>query len=113
MVNIILISIFSSVVFGVIDSLFFLIAEDTLQNKIEKLPYFDIDMAELLTGGISAAIAIFISSFVKANISKNIKIIEKPYIESIGIILGTIIMIVTYKFYKIKKTIRNKIRKDK
>lgn len=113
MVNIILISIFSSVVFGVIDSLFFLIAEDTLQNKIERLPYFDIDMAELLTGGISAAIAIFISSFVKANIIKNIKIIEKPYIESIGIILGTLIMIVTYKFYKIKKTIRNKIRKDK
>ena len=55
LLNIILISILSSVIFGVIDALFFLTAEDELQDKIESLPYFDLNMAVLLTGGISAA----------------------------------------------------------
>lgn len=98
--NIILISILSSVIFGVIDALFFLTAENELQDKIESLPYFDLNMAELLTGGISAALAIFISSFVKESISKKYKILDKPYIESLGIMVGTVIIIVMYKLLK-------------
>ena len=57
-------------------------------------------MAELLTGGISAALAIFISSFVKESISKKYKILDKPYIESLGIMVGTVIIIVMYKLLK-------------
>ena len=99
-INIILISILSSVIFGVIDALFFLTAEDKLQDKIKNLPYFDLNMAELLTGGISTALAIFISSFIKEHISKKYKILDKPYIESLGIMVGTIMILVIYKLLK-------------
>ena len=62
MLNIIIISLLSATIFGLIDGLFFLIAEDELQKKIVKLAYFDEITAELLTGGISAGVAIFFAT---------------------------------------------------
>jgi len=98
--NIYIISLISTVIFGMIDGLFFLLAEESLQDKIKRLGILDQNSVELMTGGISAASAIFFSSIISTNIRKRYDILEEPLIDSIGIILGTIVVIIVYNIYK-------------
>ena len=97
-----LISIFATSLFGIVDAIFFLFAEDTLQEKILKFKFFDGLSSELLTGGISASIAIFVSSFLGMLIRKKYKIIENPLFDAIGILVGTIVVLLFYKIFKIR-----------
>ncbi len=94
-----MISFISSIVFSLIDSLFFLIGEDYVQKTLLTMPFIDQNMAELITGGISSAISILFFSLVKQFISKKYKIIDNPYIDAIGILLGTFIVITIYKLF--------------
>lgn len=96
--NIVLVS---SILFGIIDALFFLFAETTLQDKINQLYFFDRNMAELLTGGISASIAIFFTTLIR-NIS-NVKMSSNPFVDVLGIMIGTFVVIFFYHLFKIKK----------
>jgi hypothetical protein len=113
--NLFYMSLLSSTVFGIIDSLFFLLAEIKIQNQILKIPGFDMNMAELLSGGISASIAIFFSVFISNYIMKKYKISNtSPILDSFGIIIGTFIIIGVYyliqkiknKYGKVKKRVR-------
>ena len=61
-----------------------------------KLPYFDNKMAELLTGGISTAIAILLTGILRMQIHKKYKILDHPLVDSIGIVIGTLIIIILY-----------------
>ena len=112
MLRIVIISVLSATIFGLIDGLFFLVAEDELQKRIVTLPYFDEITGELLTGGISAAVAIFFATLVSKIINKKYKIEENPIYEFIGILVGTIIIILIYNFIKMlkrkKRIIKNK-----
>ncbi len=102
--NIILISLISTILFGIIDSLIFLIGEETLQKKFNSIKFFDETMSEILTGGISAAIALFIASFIRIRLHQSYKILDHPLIDAIGIISGTLLVIIFYYLYKkIKK----------
>lgn len=98
--NIYIISLISTVIFGMIDGLFFLLAEESLQDKIKRLGILDQNSTELLTGGVSAASAIFLSSIISKHIRKRYDILEEPLIDSIGIILGTFFVIIVYNIYK-------------
>jgi hypothetical protein len=94
-----MISFISSIIFSLIDSLFFLIGEDYIQKTLLTIPFIDQNMAELITGGISSAISILFFSLVKQIISKKYNIIDNPYIDAIGILLGTFIVITIYKLF--------------
>ena len=76
-----MISFISSIIFSLIDSLFFLIGEDYVQKTLLTIPFIDQNMAELITGGISSAISILFFSLVKQFISKKYNIIDNPYID--------------------------------
>lgn len=91
-----LISFVSAVVFSVLDSSVFLFGEITLQEKIKTTLHVDNNIAELITGGMSSAVAIFIFTFIKIHLSKRYKIIDNPFIDAIGILIGTTIMIFLY-----------------
>ena len=97
--NIILISLISTIIFGIIDATVFLIGEETLQKILRENFHFDLAMAELATGGFSAAISIFIATFISGIIQSKYKTIEHPLIDAFGIILGTIFFIFIYKFF--------------
>tara|TARA_Y100000590_G_C15554098_1_gene952084 strand:- start:561 stop:926 length:366 start_codon:yes stop_codon:yes gene_type:complete len=97
--NIILISLISVIIFGVIDGLFFLLAEETLQNKIKKLNLLDDNSVELITGGFSAAFAIFISSFIEYLLEKKFKLITNPFLDSLGILIGTFMVVGCYNLF--------------
>ena len=103
--KLILISLMSVIIFGIIDGLFFLLAEETLQKKIKKLNLLNDNSIELITGGFSAAFAIFISSFIEYLLEKKFKLITNPFLDSLGILIGTCIVVGSYNlFLKIYNT---------
>ena len=87
-------SIMASIIFGVIDASFFYLAETSIQNILIK--YMVNDVAELITSGISAAVAIFIATLVRNLLKKYNDFNESAWIESTGIIIGTMIFILFY-----------------
>ena len=104
------ISLLATCIFGVIDAMFFLFAEDLLQERILKFKFFDEISSELLTGGISASIAIFVSSYIGFQIKKKYQVLESPIYDSLGILLGTFVVLFIYKIFTLKK---NKFLEDK
>ena len=111
MIKLIAISLLATIIFGLIDGLFFLIAEETLQSKLQKIKFFDADTAELLTGGLSASVSIFISTYINTFISKRYEVLENPFIDSLGIIIGTFIVILFFKIYlKLRKDKKRKVK---
>lgn len=90
--------------FGIIDGGLFIFAEEFVQTELIKISFFDVNMAELASGGISASIAIFISSFIHEKLREHYKLIDSPLLDAAGVILGTSILLVIYYFYKKYKT---------
>ena len=62
--NIFIMSIISTIIFGLIDASFFLIGEETFQKILINKYNFDLPMAELATGGFAASLSIFVASFI-------------------------------------------------
>jgi hypothetical protein len=105
----ILFSLLSSVLFGLIDAIMFLMGESSIQTLFKSISFFDENMSELATGGISAAISLFIATGFVTLIKKKFEILENPFIDAFGIILGTTIVISFYYTYiKFIKPMLNK-----
>lgn len=66
----ILLSLLSSVLFGLIDAFLFLIGESSFQKLFYSIPFFDENMSELATGGLAAAISLFIATGIVTLIKK-------------------------------------------
>ena len=100
--KILLISLLSTILFGVIDALFFLYFEEMFNDKL-KYYYNDRIVRVLLIGGISASISIFFANFLEQVLSHYFTITENPLLDSIGILIGTFIIITLYKHNFLKK----------
>ena len=97
--NSLIISLLCSILYGIIDSLFFLIGEGKLQLVLLKIPYFDMNTAEIISGGISSALALFVSLWVGNILMKKYKISISPLLHCIGILLGSICIALSYIIY--------------
>tara|TARA_B100001093_G_C26658325_1_gene940653 strand:+ start:146 stop:487 length:342 start_codon:yes stop_codon:yes gene_type:complete len=88
------------ILFSVIDSTIFLFIEEDLDEYFIK--HFNLDKISrpILLSGISAAIAILFASSLEHKLSQKFNIIKNPIIDSIGIIIGAILVIIIYKLYK-------------
>ena len=105
----VLLSLLSSVLFGLIDAIMFLIGESSIQKLFNSISFFDENMSELATGGISAAVSLFIATGFVTLIKKKFEILENPFVDAFGIILGTTIVISSYYIYmKFIKPMLNK-----
>ena len=69
----------------------FLIGESSIQKLFNSISFFDGNMSELATGGISAAVSIFIATGFVTLIKKKFEILENPFIDAFGILIGTTI----------------------
>jgi hypothetical protein len=98
--NILILSLISTIVFGMIDAAFFILFEETLQSKIYKLKLFDMNISELITGSLSAVSAIFIASHVKISIEEENYLLDNPLLDVSGLLIGTLVVIMNYLFYK-------------
>ena len=104
----IFLALISTILFGIIDSVIFLFFEKEIQSIFENIDFFDEYSAELLTGGISAACALSISSMMEQYIEYYTKdFIKHPLLDAIGILIGTFIVIILYKFYNNYKKYKN------
>jgi hypothetical protein len=96
----IVISFISTIIFGFLEGIIFLTYEEEIQKQIQKLKFFDLTSAEIFVGGTSTATAIFFTTYLEKYIEDSFDIIKHPAIDSIGIIIGTFIVILLYKLYK-------------
>jgi len=93
-------SLLSTILFGVIDSVLFLVCERTIQKEMMKIQGVDETMAELTISGISAAVAIFVTFYVYDLIRKYHKIKDHPAFDAVGVLVGTGIILLVYVVWK-------------
>ena len=103
LVYLIAISLLSTVFFGIVDGSLFIVAEEFIQTQLVKISFFDTNMAELATGGISTSMAIFVASFIRDTLHKHHHIIENPFLDLLGVLIGTSILLLIYYGYKTYK----------
>lgn len=96
-------SLLSAIIFGLVDAGLFLSAEELLQKQFNKIWFFNNSMSELLTGGVSAAVAILVASTIKYLLHKKYKIVENPLFEFSGILIGTFLVLAIYYAVNAKK----------
>jgi len=97
--NIVVLSLISTIVFGIVDALFFILFAETLQDRLFKLKLFDMTMAELLTTALSTGVALLVASFVHVSIEEQVYLIKHPLLDVSGLITGTLIVLFVYLFY--------------
>jgi hypothetical protein len=71
----------------------------------------DLKSVELFVGGLSAAASIFFLTAIEEYISSHMKIHSHPLLDSIGIIIGTIIVIFVYNIFLKSKNASEKRHK--
>lgn len=98
-IKLLLLSIFGTIMFGIIDGVFFFIVDEELVKYIERLSFFDTVSSQLFIGGLSAAISILFASIIEHFISKYYKLYQNAFLDSFGILVGTFLMILSYKLY--------------
>ena len=97
----IILSISAAIIFSIIDAAFFLVGEQHLQKIFtQNIPLVDDNVANLMTGGISASISILLFSAVKYYLTKHYDIYELSIIDALGIIIGTSVVIGLYLLFK-------------
>jgi len=95
------ISLVSTILFGIIDGILFMVAEEELQKQFVRIPFFDINMAELAAGGISSSVAIFITFYVYDTLHRYYHLVDHPFLDAMGVLLGTILVLGLYYLYKL------------
>ena len=108
----ILITLISTISFGIIDGGFFLFFEETIQDKLLKNKIMDLKSVELFVGGLSAAASIFFLTAIEEYIATHMEIHSHPLLDSIGIIIGTIIVIIVYNIFLKNKNDSENVNKS-
>ena len=98
-------------VFGIVEGFVFFLAETELESVFEKQLKLNTISAQLLTGGLSSAIAILCFSYVHDYMNKKYKLLNIHVLQSLGLLIGTIIIIVVYNIIG-KKHIEETTKED-
>ena len=96
-----LLGLLSMIIFSVIDSSIFLFVEEGVDDFLIKKTPLDHISRPLLLSGFSASVAILCASSIEHKLVEKFNIVKHPVIDSIGIIIGTIIVITCYEIYKL------------
>ena len=108
MIIIIIISLVASIVFAFVDASFFLLAEQTVEDELQKSKFLDENTLQIATGALSASIAMFFGTLTSNLLRKKYDIVSNPVIDSVGILLGTILFICIYNMF-----IKSKLKRKK
>lgn len=101
MIRMIMMGLITMCIFAYIDSGLFLTLEEDITDYIKEYEYLDDYSRPVLLSGLASALAILISKSIKRYIIlPNFKIIEHPIIDSVGILIGTFLVIMTYEVLK-------------
>ena len=89
-------------VFGVVEALIFFLAETELESVFEEELEMNTISAQLLTGGLSSAIAILCFSYAHEYMNKKYKLLDYHFLQSLGLLIGTILIIILYNIIRRK-----------
>jgi len=101
-ITILFFSSFYGILFGLIDSMFFLFAEEHFNEYFTKNTDLSENEIDILLGAISAAVSILVASIIKIYISNKTTIKENPLFDVIGILIGCFIVIFLHRYRVIK-----------
>ena len=107
--KLVIISLFTFIVFGFIDSLFFgIYLNDGTSTFFEKIG-LNQDNSDIMVGALSTSTAVIMSSYIE-KINKKLfgEIIKNPLLDIAGIITGTYFYIIIIRKYDILKKILSK-----
>ena len=91
-----LLSLFISIIFGVIHSTSIFICEIPIKDLISKYLSIDEMTGELIASGVSTAISVFIGANILLLIKRKFELIESPYIDAGGILIGILLFACVY-----------------
>lgn len=97
---IILLTLISTVIFGIIRGILYILTSETIAPNISHIQGFDPIMTGLTISSINITISIFISSFIHKKIHDHFRLIESPFLDLLGIIIGSLIILGAYYLFK-------------
>ena len=86
--------------FGVVEALIFFLAETELESVFEEDFEMNTISAQLLTGGLSSAIAILCFSYAHEYMNKKYKLLDYHFLQSLGLLIGTVLIIILYNIIR-------------
>ena len=95
-----LLTLVAASIFGIVEGFIFFLAETELESVFEEQLQLNTISAQLLTGGLSSAVAILAFSYVHDYMSKKYKLLDIHILQSLGLIIGTVIIIVVYNIIR-------------
>ncbi len=112
-----ILSCVATICFGIIDSTDTIVVEDLMTDEFKSQKYFsEIDIA-LIDDTLAGILSILIAFFIEQYLHIYTHLIKHPLLDAIGIIIGTIIVIVFSKYvvrkYYFKKTLEEKEHKSR
>ena len=97
-----------SIFYGFFESFIFLLSEKYIQDDLLHQYNIDLAMAELFIGGLCASLSFIgattISRYFRFNVSNN----DNVFIDGIGMLLGTVMVMFIYWFLDIHLQLDNK-----
>ena len=112
-VLLIILSLFGTILFGLIDASFFLLFENILRKQLTKNKYLDENSIPILISTLAISISLFISSYITKLISTKINLLKHPLIEVIGFAIGKLTIVFLYILYvQYLKKILNKNKNE-
>ena len=110
-----IISLFASFIFGLVDVLNIYFAEDVVHPILEKELKIDKSSLSIVSGSLAAALSIFTAVILERIFESQFKMIKNPLIDVFGLIFGTIMFLflmknivnLHLKISKLEKNIKN------
>jgi len=112
----IFISLVASISFGIVDSINIILIEDLFSAEFKSKYFSEVDVAlidDCIAGVISVLMAVGVDQFIVYMGNKNpfSQIIKHPFFDSMGVIFGTLVVIILARY--IKKRHFDKIHLEK
>jgi len=91
-----LLGISKMTIFGFIKSTIFILFEEEFHSYLKKFTVLDKITRPVFIGGISAAFAMLVASYLKHHYFGHLHMIKHPVIDFIGVMIGTLLSIICY-----------------
>ena len=98
--SIIFVSVLAAILLGLINGMLQMFATQQLESKFILIPGFDENMAVLCVKEITTAIAMGVASLFYYYVNKHHSIMEHPFIDFIGVMVGTALLLGLYCLYR-------------
>jgi hypothetical protein len=116
MIKKIIISFIAALSFGIVDVFNIFFIEDYLHPYIQKWINVDKETLSIISGSLAATVSIITAIFVESYLSSKYNYIRYPFIDALGLIIGTVIFLFGLKlYYKLRKNyldIKHYIKKE-